>query len=144
MRQACKAVDKISPRLMYKWLAQDEDDDSGGDLVQQYARAREVQADAIFDEILEIADDASEDVIIDNDDNERVNHEVVARSRVRIDARKWMAGKLRPKKYGDKVSVDVDAKVKADVNATISPSDALRDYVSTIAKRRGDAGDASA
>lgn len=46
--------------------------------------------------------------------------------------------------YSDRVGVDMDAKVQADVNATISPSDALRDYVSTIAKRRGDAGDSDA
>lgn len=67
-----------------------------------YAQAREEQADKIFEEILEIADHTANDVIIGRDGQETLNHEWVARSRLRIDARKWMAGKLRPKVYGDK------------------------------------------
>ncbi len=55
----------------------------------RYARAKEDKADAIFDEVLEIADGTTS--------------ETVAADRLRIDARKWMAGKLRPKVYGDKI-----------------------------------------
>lgn len=68
----------------------------------QYARAREIQADSMFDEMLDIADDSRNDwmqkrgqIVPDN--------EAIQRSRLRIDARRWMAGKLRPKKYGDMV-----------------------------------------
>lgn len=78
---------------------------------EQYTRAREAQADAIFDEILDIADDGKSDTYVDEDGNVRTDQEVVARSRIRIDARKWMAGKLRPKVYGDRVDVELGGKV---------------------------------
>ena len=55
----------------------------------QYTRAREEQADFYADEITEIAD-------TEEDPN---------KARVRIDARKWVASKLKPKKYGDKIDV---------------------------------------
>lgn len=74
----------------------------------QYARAREAQADTIFDEILKIADESQHDTYIDEDGNTRTNQEVVARSKLRVDARKWMAGKLRPKVYGDKLNLQGD------------------------------------
>ncbi|MRT15312.1 hypothetical protein GJV07_24145 [Enterobacteriaceae bacterium RIT711] len=71
--------------------------------MQQYARAREVQAEILAEEIIEIADDSSGDVIVDEDGHEQTNHERVARSRLRVDARKWYASKLAPKRYGDRI-----------------------------------------
>ena len=50
-----------------------------------------------------IADDSSSDVTTDKDGKEIINHENIQRSRVRIDARKWIASKLLPKRYGDKL-----------------------------------------
>jgi hypothetical protein len=80
----------------------------------QYARAREAQADAIFDEILDIADDGSNDWMERHDDQGgnigwKENGEAIGRSRLRIDARKWMAGKLRPKVYGEKLDLNHEA-----------------------------------
>lgn len=72
----------------------------------QYAQAREAQADKLVDEILEIADDSSLDkktVETDHGEVEVVDHENIQRSRLRVDARKWAASKLAPKKYGDRV-----------------------------------------
>jgi hypothetical protein len=54
----------------------------------QYARAREQQAETFADEIITIADRA-EDANI---------------ARLQVDARKWAASKLAPKKYGDKIT----------------------------------------
>lgn len=94
-------TDEGMPALstVFKWL---------NDVQQfsdQYARAREAQADALFDEILTIADDGSNDSYKDEDGNPRTDHDVIARSRLRVEARKWMAGKLRPKKYGEKLEL---------------------------------------
>lgn len=75
----------------------------------RYARAREAQADTIFEDILQIADDARNDWMERNGEGDlgwAANGEHIQRSRLRIDARKWMAGKLRPKVYGDKVDID--------------------------------------
>ena len=56
----------------------------------QYARARETQADSLAEEILDIAD----------------NESLPADSRrIRVDVRKWFAGKVRPKKYGDSTQI---------------------------------------
>ncbi len=69
----------------------------------QYAHAREMQADTLFDEALEIADEASEDWTTAKDGTRVLDHEHVQRSRLRVDTRKWAAGKLAPKRYGDKI-----------------------------------------
>ena len=104
LRKICTDDDMPSRVNVMRWLAGSEE------LRIQYARAREEQADTIFDEILDIADDARNDWVEDGEGGERYNGDHVQRSRLRIDARKWMAGKLRPKKYGEKMdhSVSVD------------------------------------
>src|SRR5258706_80370 len=73
----------------------------------QYARAREEQADKLFREIIEIADDKSGDCITTSDGKPIVDHENIQRSRLRVDARKWAAARLAPRKYGDRVEHDV-------------------------------------
>lgn len=75
----------------------------------QYARAREMQADALFDDILSIADDGRNDWMLKNfgEDTRWVeNGEALRRSALRVDARKWMAGKLKPKQYGEKIDLN--------------------------------------
>lgn len=76
------------------------------DFREQYMRARETQADVLAEEIVEIADDGRNDWMEINDpDNPgyKFNGEHSARSRLRVDARKWFASKVAPKKYGDKI-----------------------------------------
>jgi hypothetical protein len=77
------------------------------DFRDRYARAREEQADKLFREIIEIADDASGDYVTTSDGKRIVDHENIQRSRLRVDARKWAAARLAPKKYGDRISHDV-------------------------------------
>lgn len=74
---------------------------------QQYARARELQAEVLFDQILEIADDSSKDTV-QGEHGPIINAEVVTRSRLRIDTRKWWLAKVLPKKYGDHVGMEVN------------------------------------
>ncbi|MEX3667997.1 hypothetical protein AB3X82_07315 [Paraburkholderia phenoliruptrix] len=78
----------------------------------RYARAREAQADTLADEMLDIADDGRNDWMerLGRDDTPlgwTVNGEAVQRSRIRLDARKWLAGKIAPKKYGEKIMQEV-------------------------------------
>jgi hypothetical protein len=61
--------------------------------------AREVQAETMADEIVSIADGTGMGV------EERVA--LSARDRLRVDSRKWVASKLLPKKYGDKLQQEV-------------------------------------
>ena len=61
----------------------------------------------MFEDILDIADESQSDTYLDKEDIERTNHEVIARSRLRVDARKWYLSKLKPKKYGDKLETTI-------------------------------------
>ena len=83
---------------VFRWLAANDS------FREQYARAREAQADFLFEEILTIADDGSNDTY-ETENGPATNHDVIARSRLRVDARKWMASKMAPKKYGDKLAI---------------------------------------
>ena len=85
------------------------------EFAEQYARARIAQADTLADEILEIADDSTADTFMTEDGVEKTDHEVVARSRLRVDARKWLAAKMAPKKYGDKVETTLQGPDGAPV-----------------------------
>jgi hypothetical protein len=96
----CREDDKPHLSTVYRWLAAHED------FREIYARAREDQADTLADEIVEIADDGRNDTYTDGEGVERVNQDVINRSRLRVDARKWVAAKLKPRKYGDKVTTE--------------------------------------
>lgn len=85
LRTACKQKDMPDPKTVYKWMADNPE------FLQQYARAKEESADALVEEMLDIADDQEEDA---------------ASRRVRIDTRKWIASKLKAKKYGDKLALE--------------------------------------
>jgi hypothetical protein len=85
------------------------------EFVQQYARAKAEQADALAEELLDIADDGSNDWMERyGKEGEQIgwqlNGEHVNRSRLRIDTRKWIASKLKPKKYGEKLAIDGDGE----------------------------------
>ena len=89
------------------WVADNKE------LSEHYARAMEARAQLLFDEILAIADDGSNDfmkITKGDAEYEIENKEWINRSKVRIDARKWMLGKMNPKKYGDKLELSGDAE----------------------------------
>lgn len=105
LRAICESEEMPGRATVFRWLA------SNQTFQDQYARAREAQADALFDEILQIADDGRNDSYTDSEGNVRTDQDVIARSRLRVDSRKWMASKLRPKVYGDKIQQEIDATV---------------------------------
>lgn len=104
LRSICDDEGMPSKTSVFRWLIANET------FRDQYVRARETQADAIFDDILSIADDGRNDWMQKNFGEETrwvENGEALRRSALRIDARKWMAGKLQPKKYGEKISQEI-------------------------------------
>lgn len=77
-----------------------------------YAQAKLKQADLLAEECLEIADDDSRDVKVNPETgDEYLNTEFVARARLRIDTRKWLAMKLLPRQYGDKKEENRDDSI---------------------------------
>lgn len=83
------------------------------EFAEQYARAREAQMESMADEILAIADDSTNDTMtIKRGDleTEVADNEWINRSRLRVDTRKWLMGKLAPKKYGEKIQSEHTGK----------------------------------
>ncbi len=99
VRSICRDGAMPALRTVMGWLFDGEHEE----FLQQYASAREVQAEVWADEIVGIADDAAGDLTTDKDGKDVVNHEHIQRSRLRVDTRKWIASKLLPKRYGDKL-----------------------------------------
>jgi hypothetical protein len=102
LRSIC--LDEAMPdkSTVFRWLA------AHNEFRDQYARAREARADAMAEEILEISDDDSGDAITDPDSGAtRLNTEFVARSRLKVDTRKWLMARMAPKVYGDKVTQEL-------------------------------------
>lgn len=104
LRRVCEDEAMPAKSTVFRWLAADKA------FQDQYMRAREVQADSWADDILEIADDGRNDTYADGDGNERTNQDVIARSRLRVDTRKWLMARMAPKKYGEKITQEITGK----------------------------------
>lgn len=117
VRTICAEDSFPSMSTVFKWLRENEE------FSQQYVRAREAQADTLFDEVLSIADQ-----YVSMADKLDVDH--IQRARLRIDARKWMASKLQPKKYGDKL--DIDQKTTHEAGNSLQ---GLMERIATNGKR---------
>jgi len=89
-RFACTRHSRVPPRTITHLTSES--------VRQQYARAKEKAADKLADEIVEIADNATpQDAHV---------------ARLKVDARKWVAAKLLPKKYGDRpAEVNVNTQI---------------------------------
>lgn len=91
-RQICRDDSMPVMSTLMKWLTEP-------DKVlfsEQYARARDCQADFYADEIIDIADELGEGV-----DANAINI-----AKMRIDSRKWKVARMSPRKYGDKQQID--------------------------------------
>lgn len=109
LRKICNETEEFPDfATVFRWLAKPE----YKDFRDKYARARETQADLLADEIIEIADDSKNDTQTDHDGVPIVNHDNINRSRLRVDARKWKASKLAPKKYGERLEVENSGEMK--------------------------------
>ncbi|MDX1611635.1 MAG: hypothetical protein R3185_04645, partial [Candidatus Thermoplasmatota archaeon] len=113
LRDVCSDPSLPDVMTIIRWMNADDD------LMKMYVQAREAQADVVFDEIIEIADGkrpiGEEDDIVDvlvEDGMSRaeavayitkLQPHVVSRDKLRVDARKYAASKLKPGTYGDKV-----------------------------------------
>jgi len=104
LREIVKTAGMPDRTVIYDWLLRHPE------FANQYARAREEQADTLADEIIAIADESPETVEVrDKNGNVldiKIDSGYVNYQRQRIDARKWTAMKLKPKKYGDRVALE--------------------------------------
>mgnify|MGYP006270193039 CR=1 FL=1 len=101
LRSICADPTMPAAQTVYNWMA------ARPHFMEQYVRAREEQAETMADEIVAIADETPQTTpVYDKDGNQidiKLDSAYVQWQRQRIDARKWTAAKLRPKRYGDRV-----------------------------------------
>jgi hypothetical protein len=109
LNSICKDDDMPSISTVMSWLAKSEQGNQEFEgFLDSYLRAREAQADTIFDECLDIADDSGCDIKLDKHNEIVIDGEAIQRAKLRIDTRMRMAGKLKPKKYGDSTTLKGD------------------------------------
>jgi hypothetical protein len=105
LREICRRPGMPSHPTVLRWVT-----DNHEGCAQQYARARDLGYEIMADEILEIADDGTNDWMERQQRNGSIetvtNKDHLERSRQRIDARRWLLSKALPKKYGDKQTID--------------------------------------
>ena len=110
VRQICRSDHMPERQTVYGWLL----DPRYEDFMKRYEQARILQADAIHDELFDIADDGSNDWIEREIGEGRTitvpDHEYINRSRLRVDTRKWIIARMNPKKYGEKLDVTTGGK----------------------------------
>lgn len=97
-------ADMPTARTVHRWLVEHEI------FCQSYLRAKERQADLLFDQALHIADTPVEGEIV-TDDGEKVTikrEDMLGHRKLQVETRLRMAGKLHPKKYGDRTLIGSD------------------------------------
>ena len=112
LRQICMEEDMPVQSSVYLWLTKHPE------FAEMYTRAREDQADTLADEIQAIADQMPMETT-DKDGNTRFDSAYINWMRLRVDARKWVAAKLKPRKYGDRVELAGDKDNPLKIEAAI-------------------------
>ena len=100
LRAICRDEGMPPWRSVYDWIAQDEG------FAARFARAREVGADAIAEETLDILDEPPERTNTEHGD--KVDSGYVAWQKNRAEQRLKLLAKWFPKKYGDKQEIDLN------------------------------------
>lgn len=112
LRSICRDEAMPSIASVFRWLGAHEI------FREQYALARDAQADTLADEIIEIADTPLLGITTKTDEDgkiETTEGDMIAHRRLQVDARKWIAAKLKPKKYGDRIHQEVTGKDGAPI-----------------------------
>ena len=123
-----------SMSTVLRWLG----DDANEGFRRQYAHARELQAETLVDEIIEIADSPN---VTTNPETGEPELRDVQRDRLRVDTRKWAASKLAPRKYGEKVELEHTGKVEHEHTADEAFATFLSHVGLAAARPAGGAGD---
>ena len=115
LRAVCRDPDMPAISSVMLWLTKH------ASFTEQYAKATEERAHGMFEDMLDIADDAEEEA------------SSVAKARLRVDTRKWALSKMMPKKYGDKIAhvggdpaTDNPIQSQGTIKVEGAPEDVLR------------------
>ena len=101
LRTVCKDDDMPSVVTVFNWFPKYPE------FLNQYACAKQESADAMAEEILDLSDEA---LPLAQNADPKASNAIVQASRLRVDTRKWLMSKMKPKKYGDKLDMTSDGK----------------------------------
>lgn len=125
IKRLCKEnLNWPSHNTIYRWLANHRE------FSDQYAQAKICQIELLVDEILEISDDASQDQYVNELGVLVSNPPAINRARLKVDTRKWLASKLVPKVYGNKIDIEGDNSMLEELRQLSADLEAkyARDY----------------
>ena len=144
--KSCKEIGGVSPRTVYGWMS------SNPIFLQDYTRAKEEAADVLAEQIVDLADTE-----LPVDEFGRIDSGRVQQLRLQVEARKWIAAKLKPKRYGDRIiqehsgpggqplmvitGVPALTSVQPVAHVEHSPSPMLIDVEATVREDGDDDGD---
>jgi len=115
LKRICEADNMPDKATFYRWINNDKE------LCDRYARAKDDSSDALADDIQNISDDVLTGKYEANS------------ARVAIDAKKWIASKLKPKKYGDKIDMTTNGKdMVVPILSGISKDNSTDDIIDDI------------
>lgn len=137
LRAICKDAHLPCASTVLGWLSSQNPDYA--QFLEQYARSRAIQADMLVEETIEISDDGTNDWMERKGPEGQslgwtLNGEHVQRSRLRVDTRKWFAGKVAPKKYGDKLDLNETKEVRHVLDLSSLDPGALSTLAALIAE----------
>lgn len=98
------------------WVNQSEFKNKYPGLSEKYARAKVLRIEHLIEKMLGHIHDDSND-ILHTDRGPMINHAVIQRQRLQVDTIKFIAAKLKPHIYGDKVDVNINANFKYVISA---------------------------
>lgn len=104
LRSICQGDGMPNRITVFRWL----NDPGRESFRNQYARAREEQAEFYAESIVDISDEVEVEATYQGEEVKLdLSSAAIARNRLRVDARKWYASKLAPKKFGDFKAVEL-------------------------------------
>jgi len=133
LRTACKQEGMPSIMTVYNWMSKHPE------FIEQYTRAKVEAAEAMAEDMLDIADESPTAVETDKDGNvvgTKLDSAGIARNRLRVETRKWVASKLKPKKYGDLSKLELTGKDGGAMEVDHFNA-ALEDLLVTLEKKLG-------
>jgi hypothetical protein len=131
LRAICRDEAMPARSTVHLWIA------TNPSFSDQYARACEIRAEELFDEMFDIADDAQNDWMArhgEDDAGWQINGDNIQRARLRIDTRKWALARMNSKRFGDKVTQEVVGKDGGPIATTsIDPKKLSKEQLAALA-----------
>lgn len=107
----CREEKMPSIKTVFSWL-NDRLPSFKKDFLKSYLIARQIQGEVVADQAMDIADDGSNDTYYDIDKKgnriKKIDYDNIQRSRLRVEHKRWLASKLYPRKFSDKLQLAGD------------------------------------